>query len=64
MIHGLGDRSIHLLDRVYMGGPTDVRGFNTNSIGNCVENTSLGGAFSCAVAVHLYKSLIPLNAVR
>lgn len=63
MIHGLENRSIHLLDRVYLGGSNDIRGFKTNSIGNNIENISLGGSFNCTVAMHLYKNLFPADSV-
>ncbi|KAK6012813.1 hypothetical protein OSTOST_22011 [Ostertagia ostertagi] len=32
-VKGLGDREIHLLDRMYLGGQQDVRGFGLNTLG-------------------------------
>uniref|UniRef100_A0A183BRV0 XTP/dITP diphosphatase n=1 Tax=Globodera pallida TaxID=36090 RepID=A0A183BRV0_GLOPA len=43
-VHPVADRSIHLLDRLYLGGPFDVRGFELNSIGARVDNCSFGGS--------------------
>lgn len=62
-VQALANRSIHLLDRVYLGGPYDVRGFEINSIGTRSEMSSLGGAFGCAAALHLYRSLVPVDMV-
>jgi hypothetical protein len=45
-IKNLGERNIHLLDRLYAGGPYDIRGFELNSIGIRTENCSLGGEAS------------------
>ncbi|CAI4232118.1 unnamed protein product [Auanema sp. JU1783] len=59
MVNALGDREVHLLDRVYLGGQQDIRGFGLNSLGARVENCCLGGGASVAGVVHLYKPLFP-----
>jgi outer membrane protein insertion porin family len=60
-VNSLADRVLHLLDRAYLGGPHDIRGFQMRSIGTRAENACLGGAASYACAIHLYRSLIPKN---
>lgn len=32
-LKGLGEREVHILDRCYLGGQQDVRGFGLNTIG-------------------------------
>ncbi|KAI6188019.1 Omp85 domain-containing protein [Aphelenchoides besseyi] len=61
MLQNIGDRTLHVLDRLYLGGPLDVRGFKLNSIGPRVEECALGGAFSLATTAHLYYPLYPKN---
>ncbi|KAI3413560.1 hypothetical protein GPALN_011050 [Globodera pallida] len=58
-VHPVADRSIHLLDRLYLGGPFDVRGFELNSIGARVDNCSFGGSSMLSTALHLYAPLMP-----
>uniref|UniRef100_A0A8R1HGB6 Omp85 domain-containing protein n=2 Tax=Caenorhabditis japonica TaxID=281687 RepID=A0A8R1HGB6_CAEJA len=60
-LKGLGDREVHLLDRCYLGGQQDVRGFGLNTIGVKADNSCLGGGASVAGVVHLYRPLIPPN---
>ncbi|PAV89626.1 hypothetical protein WR25_16671 [Diploscapter pachys] len=55
----LGSRDLHVLDRVYLGGQADLRGFALNSIGHRVENSSLGGGTAAASVFHLYRPLYP-----
>lgn len=60
-VKGIGQRGVHLLDRLYAGGPYDVRGFEQNSIGVRSDNCSLGGGASLTSALHLYAPLIPAD---
>nr|CAD2193937.1 unnamed protein product [Meloidogyne enterolobii] len=63
-IKSLGQREcLHLLDRIYLGGPYDLRGFEQNSIGIQTENCSLGGVASFSNVFHIYAPLIPSDTV-
>ncbi|KAF7636383.1 Inosine triphosphate pyrophosphatase [Meloidogyne graminicola] len=55
--------SLHLLDRIYLGGPYDLRGFEQNSIGIQTENCSLGGVASFSNVLHIYAPLVPYDTV-
>lgn len=50
---------LSLIDRVYLGGHTDLRGFGHCSIGPAEDGAFLGGMGSLAAAAHLYKPLFP-----
>ncbi|VDK88744.1 unnamed protein product [Onchocerca ochengi] len=53
-------RSLHLLDRLHIGGPLDVRGFSWNTIGARADSLScIGGATSAIGVVHIYRPLFP-----
>ncbi|VIO90940.1 CGI-51 protein, putative [Brugia malayi] len=53
-------RSLHLLDRLYIGGPHDVRGFSWNTIGGRADCSScVGGATSALGVLHIYRPLFP-----
>uniref|UniRef100_A0A0K0DN11 Bac_surface_Ag domain-containing protein n=1 Tax=Angiostrongylus cantonensis TaxID=6313 RepID=A0A0K0DN11_ANGCA len=54
-----GDREIHLLDRVYLGGQQDVRGFGLNTLGVRSENSCLGGGTAVCGVLHIYRPLFP-----
>lgn len=56
-------KTLHLLDRAYLGGPHDIRGFELRSIGPQDSRTSLGGAASFAFAAHIYRPLVPADMV-
>lgn len=58
-IQNIGDRTLHVLDRAYLGGPMDVRGYRINSIGPRSENSVLGGAASAAFGAHVFVPLYP-----
>ncbi|KIH58195.1 hypothetical protein ANCDUO_11603 [Ancylostoma duodenale] len=58
-VKGLGDREVHLLDRVYLGGQQDVRGFGLNTLGVRSENSCLGGGTAACGVLHLYRPLFP-----
>lgn len=62
-VRALGDREVHVLDRVYLGGQHDLRGFGLNSLGPREDSSSLGGGSSTAAVLHLYKPLFPPNMV-
>lgn len=62
-IQNIGDRTLHVLDRAYLGGPQDVRGYRINSIGPRAENSTLGGAASAAFGAHLFVPLRPKDVV-
>uniref|UniRef100_F1L426 SAM50-like protein gop-3 n=1 Tax=Ascaris suum TaxID=6253 RepID=F1L426_ASCSU len=59
LLSSLADRSLHVLDRLYLGGSHNVRGFQWNTIGPRIETSSLGGAASCVGVLHIYRPLIP-----
>ncbi|VDN55114.1 unnamed protein product [Dracunculus medinensis] len=59
VLTSLAGRSLHILDRLYLGGPYDVRGFNINSIGTRGNTSCLGGATSFAGVLHFYIPLKP-----
>ncbi|KAK6740544.1 hypothetical protein RB195_008791 [Necator americanus] len=58
-VKGLGDREIHLLDRTYLGGQQDVRGFGLNTLGVRSENSCLGGGAAACGVLHVYRPLFP-----
>ncbi|CAL2037597.1 unnamed protein product [Caenorhabditis brenneri] len=58
-LKGLGDREVHILDRCYLGGQQDVRGFGLNTIGVKADASCLGGGATVAGVVHLYRPLVP-----
>ncbi len=58
-IKAFGDGGrLHPLDRTYLGGPFNLRGFNENSIGQRVGAANVGGSASCFAAAHLYAPLV------
>ncbi|CAJ0568519.1 unnamed protein product, partial [Mesorhabditis spiculigera] len=62
-VNGLGNRELHLLDRVYLGGNQDLRGFGLNSLGTRSNNSSLGAGTTAAGVLHLYQPLFPKDMV-
>lgn len=53
--------SLHLLDRLYVGGPHDVRGYNWNSVGGRADSSScVGGATSAIGVLHIYRFLVTI----
>ena len=57
------EKTLHLLDRAYLGGPHDIRGFEMRSLGRRDGPASLGGAASFAMTAHLYRPLVPPEMV-
>lgn len=53
----------HLVDRFFLGGCTDVRGFATRGIGPRERDDALGGDAFIAAAAHLYTP-IPIERLR
>ncbi|KAG5360749.1 SAM50-like protein SPAC17C9.06 [Yarrowia sp. B02] len=46
--HGAVQSNVHLMDRFYLGGANDVRGFAMNGLGPRDQNDSIGGAlYNC-----------------
>ncbi|CAI5446634.1 unnamed protein product [Caenorhabditis angaria] len=58
-LKGLGEREVHILDRCYLGGQQDLRGFGLNTIGVKADQSCLGGGAALAGVVHLYRPLFP-----
>jgi len=54
-------KRLHLLDRVYLGGPLNIRGFDHNSIGERIGKCNLGGSAGFAYGLHLYRSFFRPN---
>jgi outer membrane protein insertion porin family len=48
-----------MIDRLYLGGPTDLRGFGPSAAGPVENGTALGGNALWAAAVHAYRPLFP-----
>jgi len=58
-VRAMGNRSLHLLDRSFLGGTSDIRGFSQNSVGPRADNSCIGGSTSYAAALHIYRPLFP-----
>ncbi|VDN35968.1 unnamed protein product [Gongylonema pulchrum] len=59
IVNALSDRSVHLLDRLYVGGPHDLRGFHLNTISSQASGScSLGNATSSVAVFHLYRYIL------
>jgi outer membrane protein insertion porin family len=63
LVQPMAGKTLHLLDRAYLGGPHDIRGFDIRSIGPQSKKASLGGGASFAVAAHIYRPLRPADMV-
>ncbi|KAL7418077.1 surface antigen-domain-containing protein [Mrakia frigida] len=50
-------KGTHLVDRVFMGGPTSVRGFKMNGMGPRDGNDSLGGELSYSLGASIFGPL-------
>ncbi|TKR67748.1 hypothetical protein L596_023848 [Steinernema carpocapsae] len=59
LVSSVAERSLHLIDRSYVGGPHDVRGFVMNSIGSRAGSSSLGSSATAVAVAHIYRPLIP-----
>ncbi|CAJ0937090.1 unnamed protein product, partial [Mesorhabditis belari] len=58
-VNSLGSKELHLLERAYLGGNQDLRGFGLNTVGVRADNSCLGGGAALAGVFHLYKPLFP-----
>lgn len=54
-----GGPSVSVVDRIFLGGAVNLRGFGYNAIGPVSDNCYLGGMSSWCGAAHLYKRLWP-----
>uniref|UniRef100_A0A7E4VIZ1 Omp85 domain-containing protein n=1 Tax=Panagrellus redivivus TaxID=6233 RepID=A0A7E4VIZ1_PANRE len=61
VVHPTAGKTLHLLDRAYLGGPHDLRGFDLRSLGPREKGASLGGSAAFAVAAHIYRPLVPAD---
>ncbi|KOC60825.1 Sorting and assembly machinery component 50 like protein, partial [Habropoda laboriosa] len=52
-----GDMKINIADRFFLGGPLNLRGFDTRGCGYRHDGNSIGGDAYWAVALHLYTPL-------
>jgi len=52
-----GDKTFNISDHFFLGGPLNVRGFDTRGIGPRSEGCSLGGTLYWASGLHLYAPL-------
>lgn len=60
LMKGVDGEQIRINDRFFLGGPTDVRGFNVRGIGPQDSGNFLGAESYWAAGVHLYSPL-PFN---
>jgi len=54
---GGGGKTVTLSDHFYLGGPLNVRGFDTRGLGPSSEGNALGGMAYWATGLHLYTPL-------
>lgn len=59
--NSLGSKELHLLERTYLGGNQDLRGFGLNTIGTKADNSCIGGGTAVAGVFHLFKPLYPVD---
>jgi len=52
-----GEKSFNIADHFFLGGPLNVRGFDTRGIGPSSEGSSLGGSLFWSSGLHLYAPL-------
>ena len=63
IVQPMAGKTLHILDRAYLGGPHDLRGFDIRSIGPQSRKTALGGGAAFAVGAHIYRPLVPADMV-
>ncbi|CDW56827.1 outer membrane protein, OMP85 family [Trichuris trichiura] len=52
-------RALSFIDKTYLGGTQNLRGFGLNSVGSSAGNgLYLGGTGSCVLAAHLFRPLL------
>lgn len=54
-----GGPSLSIVDRTFLGGAVNLRGFGYNAVGPMSDNCYLGGMSSWCGAAHLYRRLWP-----
>jgi len=52
-----GDKTFNISDHFFLGGPLNVRGFDTRGIGPSSDGCALGGTLYWASGLHLYAPL-------
>lgn len=53
------DRPLSVIDRTFLGGVTNLRGFELNGVSNTPN--VVGGLASWVAGAHLYRTLVPRN---
>merc|ERR1711962_13004 len=56
-VYSLSDVPLQINDRIFLGGPTSVRGFELNGIGDHAGDAALGGQVAWEAGLHLYTPL-------
>lgn len=56
-IQPMSGPTLPIVDRVFLGGPANLRGFKLNSVGPQADNCYLGGIGSWCTGLHLYRTL-------
>ncbi|XP_066596091.1 sorting and assembly machinery component 50 homolog B [Prorops nasuta] len=51
------DLKINIADRFFLGGPLNIRGFETRSCGPCCDGDFMGGEIYWALGLHIYTPL-------
>merc|ERR1712215_402501 len=49
-----GDKTFNISDHFFLGGPLNIRGFDTRGIGPSSDGNALGGTLYWASGLHLY----------
>lgn len=58
LLHDLhGDKTVTIADHFFLGGPHNLRGFDTRGVGPSSEGCALGGALYWAAALHMFGPL-------
>ncbi|XP_015432212.1 PREDICTED: sorting and assembly machinery component 50 homolog A [Dufourea novaeangliae] len=58
LLRGINDdKKVNIVDRFFLGGPLNLRGFDMRGCGPRKDNNSLGGDAYWALALHLYTPL-------
>jgi len=52
-----GDKTFNISDHFFLGGPLNIRGFDTRGIGPSSDGNALGGTLYWASGLHLYAPL-------
>lgn len=56
-VYSLSDTPLQINDRIFLGGPNSVRGFELNGIGEHAGEAALGGQVAWEAGLHLYTPL-------